>query len=74
VLQFFKDYDETKEPQIQKLKKRIEMLKKTNSKVQTSRSQEVSNKGEIENLFLDCVDEHKREIIKQKSDVNAPIE
>lgn len=46
------------------MKKRIEMLKKNNSKVQTNQAQEASNKGEVENLFLDCVDEQKKDIIK----------
>ena len=42
------------------------MLKKASTKVQTTQSQEVSEKGEVENLFLDCVDEQKKELVKRK--------
>lgn len=32
IYKFFKNYDESKEPQIQKLQKRIEAIKKSNTK------------------------------------------
>lgn len=32
IYKFFKNYDESKEPQIQKLQKRIEAIKKNNTK------------------------------------------
>ncbi len=38
VLEFFKEYDQTKEPQILKMQKRIDNLRKNNSKMQTTHS------------------------------------
>ncbi len=61
ILEFFKDYDQSKEPLILKVQRRIDNLKKVSSKIKTSRGQEVSDKSEIENFFLDCIDEVKKD-------------
>lgn len=43
------------------------MQKKMNLKLRSSCAQDYSEKSEVENLFLDCVDESKKEILKKKS-------
>jgi len=56
----------SKEPQIQRLQKRIDNIKKNNSKVKTTQAQEVSERSEVENLFLECIDESKKELVKRR--------
>lgn len=65
-MKFFNTYDVSKEPQIQRLQKRIDNIKRYNSKVKTTQAQEVSDRSEVENLFLECVDESKKEVVKRK--------
>lgn len=67
ILQFFKDYDSSKEPQINRVQRKIEMIKKNNSRVKNSHAQDFADRTEIENLFLESVDESKKEAFKRKS-------
>ena len=41
-------------------------MKRVNAKIKTSSAQEVSDKSEIENFFLDCVDEIKKDVAKKR--------
>lgn len=49
---------------MQKRNKKLEMLKFKNVKVRNKQAREFTDKSELENLFLDCVDESKKDVIK----------
>ena len=49
---------------MQKRNKKLELLKFKNVKVRNKQAREFTDKSELENLFLDCVDESKKDVIK----------
>ena len=57
----------SRDQKIQGMQKKIETLKKDNVKCMKSRALDFSEKSEVENLFLDCVDEQKKELLKKKT-------
>lgn len=66
-MKFFKVYDASKDEKILKLQKKLEIDKKLNNKVKSTRATDISEKSEIQNLFLDCIDESKKEIIRKRN-------
>lgn len=52
------------------LKKRVEQSKKENQKLKTFQAFDFSEKAEIENLFLDCIELFKRENFKNENNKN----
>jgi len=66
ILEFFRDYDAQKEPEIARLQRKIDNARKLNNKAKTSQGQEFSGRSEVENLFLDCIDETKKLVVKRK--------
>ena len=66
VLQFFKDYDLQKEPEIARLNRKLDNARKSNAKVKKTHGWEFSGRSEVENLFLDCIEETKKVVVKRK--------
>lgn len=46
--------------------RRLDQLKKHNARAKTSHAQESSERTDVENLFLDCVDECKKDLAKKR--------
>ena len=67
ILKFFKAYDLSRDGNIDSMQKKLDTEKKTNSKIKNSMALDHSDKTEIENLFLDCVDECKKEVLRKKT-------
>ena len=57
VLKFFTAYDASRDLNILILKKQFHLKRKENQKLKTCQAVDYSNKAEIENLFLDCMDQ-----------------
>lgn len=49
------------------MQKRLDSIKKENQKLRTFQAFDYAEKAEIENLFLDCVDQTKREHFKSEN-------
>ena len=64
VLKFFTAYDASRDLNILILKKQFQLKRKENQKLKTCQAIDYSNKTEIENLFLDCMDYQKRDYVK----------
>lgn len=67
VAKFFKLYDLSRDERLEDLKRQLEQQKKSNSRIKNSCALDYSEKSEVENLFLDCIDECKKELLKKKS-------
>ncbi|CDW90797.1 UNKNOWN [Stylonychia lemnae] len=67
IAKFFKLYDLSRDERIDTLQRRLENQKRNNLKIKNYKAQDYSEKSEIENLFLDCVDECKRDLLKKKA-------
>lgn len=64
LVDFFRAYDDFKEDQILKLQLKVDKQKQKNKKLRNKQAGAFSDKSEIENLFLDCVDENRKEVLK----------
>lgn len=49
------------------LQKRLDQIKKENQRLRTFQAFDYAEKAEIENLFLDCIDQTKREHFKSEN-------
>jgi hypothetical protein len=49
------------------LQKRLSLIKKENQRLRTYQAFDYAEKAEIENLFLDCIDQTKREHFKTEN-------
>ena len=49
------------------LQKRLDQIKKENQRLRTFQAFDYAEKAEIENLFLDCIDQTKREHFKNEN-------
>lgn len=67
IAKFFKLYDLSRDEKIDALQRRLENQKRNNLRIKNYKAQDYSEKSEIENLFLDCVDECKRDLLKKKA-------
>lgn len=67
IVKFFKAYDLSRDDRIGDLKKKFDTEKKANSKLKNSKAVDMSENAEVENLFLDCIDEWKKEIIRKNT-------
>ncbi len=47
--------------------KKLDLQKRTNSKIKNCKALTKAEKSEIENLFLDAIDESKKEILRKKT-------
>lgn len=61
ILKFFNSYDASRDLNILILKKQYAERKKENQKIKTCQASDFSQKTEIENLFLDCLEASKRD-------------
>eukprot|EP00347_Sterkiella_histriomuscorum_P006538 403352386 len=67
VAKFFKIYDMSRDDKIEEVQRKIEFQKRSNMRIKNSQAQGYSDKAEVENLFLDCIDECKKDLIKKKT-------
>lgn len=67
VLKFFSAYDASRELNVLMLKRKLDIKKKNNQDLRTFQAHDYAEKADIENLFLDCVDQCKREHFKQEN-------
>ena len=61
ILKFFEAYDCSRDMNILVLQKQVEAIKKSNQKLRNNQAFDNAEKAEIENLFLDCIEQCKRE-------------
>lgn len=64
IVQFFRAFDEFKEDQIQRLQAKCESQKNKNKKLRNKQAGALCDKSELENLFLDAIDENRKEVLK----------
>lgn len=69
-MKFFSAYDASRDLKILILKKQFAFKKKEAQRLRTYQAFDFSEKAEIENLFLDCMDHCKRDNIR---DTNAKV-
>ena len=67
VLKFFSAYDASRDLNVLMLKRKLELKKRDNQKLRTFQAFDYAEKADIENLFLDCIDQCKREHFKQEN-------
>ena len=67
ILRFFSAYDASRDLNILILKKQYAQRKKENLKIKTFQATDFSEKTEIENLFLDCLEATKKDYIKTQA-------
>ena len=61
ILRFFNAYDASRDLNILMLKRRLDQMKKDNQKLRTYQAFDYAEKTDIENLFLDCIEQCKKE-------------
>ena len=61
ILKFFNAYDASRDLNILMLKKRLEQMKKENQRMRTYQAFDYAEKTDIENLFLDCIEQYKKD-------------
>jgi hypothetical protein len=49
------------------MQKKLEYQKKMNNRLKSAQAINISEKTEVENLFLDCIDETKKKILRKKT-------
>lgn len=64
ILNFFQAFDDYKDDKIQASIRKLETLKHKNMKARNKQAHNFTDKSELENLFLDCVDENKKDVIR----------
>ena len=70
ILRFFNAYDASRDLNILMLKKRLDQMKKENQRMRTNQAFDYAEKSDIENLFLDCIEQCKKD---QWRDDNARV-
>lgn len=70
ILKYFKLYDLTRDDKIENLQRKLENYKRSNMKIKNTKAFDFSEKSEVENLFLDSIEECKKDVIKRKSIIN----
>ena len=71
IIKFFDSYDQSQEKKIEKLNQKLFDLKSKNKRIRNKQAEQHTEKSEYENLFLDCVDECKKEVLRQQIDVQS---
>lgn len=61
VLRFFNAYDASRDLNILMLKRRLDQMKRENQRLRTYQAFDYAEKTDIENLFLDCIEQCKKE-------------
>lgn len=64
IIKFFRAYDASRDLNILFIKKQVNVQKKENNRLKTANAFEYSEKSEIEGLFLECIDQTKKEYHK----------
>mmetsp|Transcript_31438 Transcript_31438/g.30786 ORF Transcript_31438/g.30786 Transcript_31438/m.30786 type:complete len:129 (+) Transcript_31438:837-1223(+) len=67
VLKFFQAFDLSRDGNIESMQKKLDLQKKMNTKIKTTQAQGNWDKSELENLFLDCIDQYKKEALRKKT-------
>lgn len=65
IVNFFRAFDDYKDESIQKQTRKLELARLRNKKLRNKQASNFTDKSELENLFLDCVDENKKDVIRQ---------
>lgn len=71
ILKFFEAYDCSRDMNILVLQKQVQAMKKSNQKLRNNQAFDNAEKAEIENLFLDCIEQCKREQYKKDNQNRA---
>ena len=71
IINFFRAHDEFKEDQILRLQASLNTLKQKNKKLRNVQASAFSDKSELENLFLDCVDENRKDVLRHFTNSHA---
>lgn len=64
LVNFFRAHDDYKEDQIMRLQTNLDQQKLKNKKLRNVQASAFSDKSELENLFLDCVDENRKDVLR----------
>ena len=64
IVNFFRAFDEHKEDQIIRMQTQLDQQKQKIKKMRNVQASTFSDKIEIENLFLDCIDENRKEVLR----------
>lgn len=67
IVKFFNAYDASRDLNILFLQKKLDSKKKENQRIRTQTAYEYAEKADIENLFLECIDQCKRDHFKQEN-------
>ena len=68
IVNFFRAYDEANNYKTDRLTAKLDSLKVKNKKLKNEQACDFSEQAELENLFLDCVDESKKEVLRRIGD------
>jgi hypothetical protein len=71
VVNFFRAFDDYKDDSLQKQTRKLELAKHRNKKARNKQASKFTDKSELENLLLDCVDENKKDVIRQMIEKQA---
>ncbi|TNV85696.1 hypothetical protein FGO68_gene217 [Halteria grandinella] len=77
VSDYFKKKEKKKDKTIQIQHRRLDSLRKFNYKARGSQAHGISEKAEVENLFLECIEEYKKDVKKRHQSqlaINATLQ
>jgi hypothetical protein len=57
----------SRDQDIHGMQRKLDHHKRLNLKLKNGKAIDISEKTELENLFLDCVDECKKDVLRKKS-------
>ena len=63
-MNFFRAFDECREDQIARMTSQLDQQKLKIKKMRNVQASTFSDKSELENLFLDCIDENRKDVLK----------
>ena len=64
IVAFFKAYDDYKEEQVVRMQTQLDQQKQKIKKMRNEQASTFSDKTELENLFLDCIDENRKDVLR----------
>ena len=67
IVKCFKQQSKRSDYKIKEKHRRLESLRRNNYKARGFQAKDVSERAETENLFIDCIEEFKKEIQKRRS-------
>jgi len=64
IVNFFRAFDEYKEDQVLQMQAKLGQEKQRIKKMRNVQASSYSDKSELENLFLDCIDENRKDVLR----------